>query len=503
MLMAITAVLLLGLCVRVLRIDTAELWLDEACTAAFADMSQSDLFHALLTTEGHPPIYYELMMAWRAIGDSSALWLRLPSLIAGLALIIATFQIARRLLGDQNAWLPALAAAVSPIGIYYSIEARQYALLAALAAFAWLNLEHYLRSGERRPAIASIIFTGLSCGTHFIALFIVPLPLLWWLLSDPWSKVIQQRAIRIQLGWAAAAMPVLTLALLRLDAGNPGTAWLTSQPVHTALWDSLVALSGSGQYPDYLGFLGLVDVAAPIRWVGLSITGIGLIAGFWPGENGYLRAGAMAWLLPTMVFPAIISLLKPIYLPGRYELAAIPVLYAIWVYGWSRITSRWHSPLRSMVIATLILLSALPTLWEYLPMKVSQPWSSVVAQSRLPAEAPVVCTGLTCPTLRWALTRSGHKASVRGYPSDVEEHPCWESATPLKGERLTHDANLLATALNTAASTVAIAGEFVPGTTRPMHWQTISPLFQRLEQLGFRSQKPDVVQGRWIMRWVK
>ena len=96
--MTIVLVLLaLAAGVRIYRVDAAELWLDEACTYRFADMSQGDLLHALFTTEGHPPVYYEFMMLWHRLGGSygtSEIWLRLPSLVAGIAMVFTTGRIA-------------------------------------------------------------------------------------------------------------------------------------------------------------------------------------------------------------------------------------------------------------------------------------------------------------------------------------------------------------------------------------------------------------------------
>ena len=499
-------VIALGVGLRVSRIESAELWLDEACTASFANLSQGELIQTLLTTEGHPPLYYELMLLWRSLGGSfgdSELWLRLPSLLAGVGMLIAVERIARRFMPKDHSWLPTMTAAISPVAIYYAIEARHYALLATFGAFSWLQLDRYLRDGDRRALALATLLLALATGTHFIALFLAPLPLLWWLISAPHDQALRARALRAQLAWGLSALPSAALAVLRITGGNPGTAWLESQPVHLALWESLTTLMGTGHYPDYLGFLGVIQVESAFRWFAVVAIIVGLVAALWPGASRHERAGALAWLILTMVLPATVSLLKPIFLPGRYELAALPLLAVLVTSGWYRLTLPLSARLRLVTVALLIISTTAPTLWHYLPLSTARPWTRVAQQSRLSPESPVVCTGLTCPMAAWALSRAGHRGPVHGFPSDIHAHPCWESATPLPEARVIADATHLSHALASTSAELGVAGEFYPGTTRPMHWRALRPLFQQLEALGYRSEKPEVANGRWLMRWTR
>ena len=79
--------------------------------------------------------------------------LRLPSLLAGLACIVAVFLLCRRPIGDETALVAAALAAVDPLQVFVSHLARPYALgnlaciLSFMALFGVLRAESYVRAG--------------------------------------------------------------------------------------------------------------------------------------------------------------------------------------------------------------------------------------------------------------------------------------------------------------------------------------------------------------------
>src|SRR5207302_9729664 len=96
----------------------------------------------------HPPGYYWTLKAWGDAFGSSELALRSLSAAWGVAAVVLTFLIGRRLFGLLAGSVAALLLAVAPLAVYYSQEVRMYAQVTALWLLAgsaysrrksWLN----------------------------------------------------------------------------------------------------------------------------------------------------------------------------------------------------------------------------------------------------------------------------------------------------------------------------------------------------------------------------
>ena len=69
--------------------------------------------------------------------------------------------------------------------------------------------------------------------------------------------------------------------------------------------------------------------------------------------------------------------------------------------------------------------------------------------------------------------------------------------------KLREEVLALAQAISQRDQTIAIAGEFLVGTTKPASWKYLAPLFQALEAHGYRSTRPEAAGGMWLMRWTR
>jgi hypothetical protein len=137
--LVLPGLLVVGLGLRLLHLDAA-LWYDEAFSAWLAELPLRSLVAATLG-DVHPPGYYLLLwLVNRVLGHSEAA-LRLPSVGAGVGLVYAIFALGRALGVDKRAvWLATGITAFSPFQIYYSQEARCYALLSLAVAVAALGI---------------------------------------------------------------------------------------------------------------------------------------------------------------------------------------------------------------------------------------------------------------------------------------------------------------------------------------------------------------------------
>ena len=129
----ILVILLLALSLRAYRLDAQSFWNDEGNAARLAERTVP-LILAGAGGDIHPPGYYLLLHYWQAAVGLSEFALRYLSVITGVLTVALTYALGKRLFGPPVGLLAALLGAVSPLAVYYSQEARMYALLAALSA---------------------------------------------------------------------------------------------------------------------------------------------------------------------------------------------------------------------------------------------------------------------------------------------------------------------------------------------------------------------------------
>ena len=144
-------ILILAAVLRLYRIDAQSLWYDEGNSARIAERSLG-LIYAGAAADIHPPLYYLLLSLWRAIFGASEAGLRSMSALAGVITTGLTLWTGRTLFNRRIGLLAGALCALSPFAVYYSQEARMYALLGAEAALSTLALAQLGWLGPHRAA---------------------------------------------------------------------------------------------------------------------------------------------------------------------------------------------------------------------------------------------------------------------------------------------------------------------------------------------------------------
>ena len=90
-------------------------------------------------TENSPPLWYLLEWFDYRLFGSSAFALRLPSAIAGIALVPVAWGIGRELADRAAAIACAALVTVGPLFVWYSQEARAYGLFMFMSGLAMLR----------------------------------------------------------------------------------------------------------------------------------------------------------------------------------------------------------------------------------------------------------------------------------------------------------------------------------------------------------------------------
>ncbi|PZR98987.1 MAG: hypothetical protein DLM69_07925, partial [Candidatus Chloroheliales bacterium] len=223
------AVLLLtgtGLLLRYYHINAQSFWFDEADIVARSHADIGSLLLAFTSAGENGPLYTLLLHFWsRIFGESEAAVRALSALFGTLTIpLIYLFSSALLRAGGAAArWaegVGVLAAAVltiAPFHIWYSQEAKMYALV-VLATLG--SMYAFVRALERdRPGrwVTYVIVTLLALYAHGMAVLILLAQLLYY----AWLLVTRRRRLANSRYWLRATLvmllPFIPLLILRAD----------------------------------------------------------------------------------------------------------------------------------------------------------------------------------------------------------------------------------------------------------------------------------------------
>jgi 4-amino-4-deoxy-L-arabinose transferase-like glycosyltransferase len=279
----------LGALLRFVTLGVQSIWFDEAATWQLTRLSFGDMLSALPHRESNPPLFY--MLEWlvtRAFGDGEVA-LRLISAIAGTLLVWVAYGIGNRIGGRRVALATAALAAVNPLLVWFSQEARSYELVALLSAGSLLLFLRALDDDRPRTLAWWALLSALALSTHYFACFVL-LPQGVWLL---WRHPRRRSAIA-----ACGALLVVSAALLPLllaQRGNP----------YDIASDALVVRLLQIPKQFLLGYHGPLPLLFGIVGAALVVTGAWLLvrrAGGATRKRGLLVAaiGASGIALPLL-----------------------------------------------------------------------------------------------------------------------------------------------------------------------------------------------------------
>jgi mannosyltransferase len=177
-LLALLAIMFLGAVLRFYGLGFQSLWGGEL---ASWDFGGQDTISRVVQDGSQPPLYFLILHLARWVFGDSEWALRLPSAIAGWLCIPAIYFLGKKLYSEREGIMAALLVAVLWPTVYYSQEARPYAmliLLSVLTSYFWWDLIQGLRyRGElpRREAAWYIVCAVLCAYTHYFGLLLVML----------------------------------------------------------------------------------------------------------------------------------------------------------------------------------------------------------------------------------------------------------------------------------------------------------------------------------------
>jgi len=160
------------------------MWLDEALTVDRSSLPVRDIATSL-KQDGAPPLYYYLLHYWMELFGQSDLATRSLSGVIGVATLPVAWMAADRFAGRVAAWVTLVLLASAPYAVYYSTEARMYALEILLTGIGYLALSRALAAPRAGNLVATAVVTAALLYTQYWSLYLVAAVGIW-LLGSAW-----------------------------------------------------------------------------------------------------------------------------------------------------------------------------------------------------------------------------------------------------------------------------------------------------------------------------
>jgi hypothetical protein len=363
------------------------LWYDEALSVFLARQPPGKLLAYIKLTESTPPLYYLCAAAWAKLFGYGESGLRSMSALVG-TLTVPVFYLIGCRLGSRRIGLTAAGlAALCPLLVWYSQEARSYALLALLSAVGLLFFLH-ARSEPSRASVARWATASvLALATHYMAIVtVVPeaVLLLYWFRH---KRLVWLAVAAV----FAAGCSLLPLALAQQSGHR--TVWIRQTSLAFRLgqvgtqfaagFDPLVPLVALALASVAGGGLLLARVGAAERRSALTVAGVG-VSGVLLGLA--LAASGQDDLITRNVLAAWVALAAALAVglgsrrSGFLGLGLLAVICAAWLAVDARVVTHvalqrpdWRKVLHALGPATASRVLVLQHYGSQMPLAIYDP----------------------------------------------------------------------------------------------------------------------------------
>ncbi|KAA0024608.1 glycosyltransferase family 39 protein [Antrihabitans cavernicola] len=278
-------------------------WYDEAATVYVSQRSLPDLARLLAHQDAVHGVYYLSMHFWFRLFGASEFSARLPSAIA-VGVAVAGVVVLAELVADRRAAvLSGLICAVLPRLTWAAVEARGYALTAAVAVWLTVVLLVALRRGRW--------FWWVLYAVGVAAAIVVFMDLATLVCAHALTVLVLRRRALLPFAGAAVVGGLLALpAILEMNEQSGQVGWIPAMNA-TVLRTVLV-------YPWFVGTAGAAVLAAVIVVYGLIASR--------SYRTSELLAVAVPWaVLPIVLLVAYSLAAEPMYL-DRYVTFTAPAV---------------------------------------------------------------------------------------------------------------------------------------------------------------------------------
>ncbi|MFI5028053.1 MAG: glycosyltransferase family 39 protein [Solirubrobacterales bacterium] len=282
-----------------------------------------DTLSAVPRSESTPPLYYLLAWAWSRIFGTGEVGLRSLSALAGTASIPILYLGALALGMRRRVGLIAAAmAAVSPVLIWFSQDARAYSLVFLLTALSFLFFARALRDPRRGTLLAWAFSSALALCTHYFAGFVLVPEAALLLL---WSSERRRVASSLLVIFAAGAL-LLPVALQQAETAH--ASCIAEQPLPDRLDRAGAKLVGNDNGDEHGARQpGPIPLGVPVALALAALLMLALL-----GERRERRSAGVAAVVGVsgVIAPLLLGAFGADYLDGRNLLPVfVPLILVI------------------------------------------------------------------------------------------------------------------------------------------------------------------------------
>jgi uncharacterized membrane protein len=325
LLASLLLIIFLGAVLRVYKLGSESIWLDEAFTIQTAHGSLPSIIEET-SKDVHPPLYYFALHYWMQLFGESEFSTRLLSAIFGVLAVLAIYKLATLLFDRATGLLASLLLALSHFNIEFSQEARMYMLLCLLTLLSMYFFIKLLAGKSRLVLAGYILSSTLLMYTHVYSIFILAAQNLYWLslpfVSRETFTQTWKRWTLAQVALVVLFLPWLSVLMQQVSRVQKGF-WIPRQPPR-ALFDTFIVFASSRQLA--LIFFPLVALAIFLGCFGQSEESA-LESSTGETKENVLTSRLkiyllLLWLLCPIILPFIVSeFSSPIFLP-KYTIPA-------------------------------------------------------------------------------------------------------------------------------------------------------------------------------------
>ncbi|MBD2563788.1 MULTISPECIES: glycosyltransferase family 39 protein [Nostoc] len=172
-------IIIISIFLRFCLLQNQSLWFDEGWSLALSNRTTfQENLAAIVNREAgdkYQPLYYLVLFYWRSAFGDSEFAIRSLSALLGVGSVIAVFFTSLRVYGKKHALWSSMLLAVSSFSVFYSQDARPYALLIFIASLQIYFFSYAMSVNKSNKIISQLlfaIFTAIgSCGSILSIIF--------------------------------------------------------------------------------------------------------------------------------------------------------------------------------------------------------------------------------------------------------------------------------------------------------------------------------------------
>ena len=301
--------LLFAFVVRAWELGRDSIWFDEGVSVGIAHLSWRDFFLAW-RVEVNSGLYYFFVRMLLPFGQSEV-FLRLTSVVTGVAAIAAFAEFVRRTLGRSRALITAFFLSVNVSACFYAREIRGYAMLLLLISLAWLALERCLRDGRQRWFAIWAILWVAAMYVHMFSVMV----LVGQLLAAPFATEFRGRIqpFTRSLVWIAIGYFPMAMMIYYSNRQQIGWVWPNSLK---ASFQFFLELFGNSAW--------LLGISAALFVGTCTMFALAVLRRRSHEERFGLAVAVIGTVVPITLL-ALLSIVQPAFI-ARYAAQVVPTL---------------------------------------------------------------------------------------------------------------------------------------------------------------------------------